>query len=155
MGLLSILDGASAWWWVALALGLGVVEMMTFTYFILWLALGAMTVAVLLFGAPATTGETQIIVFALSTLGYAVVGWGILKLGRRGGAVPEDGLNRRAARLIGRTAVARSAFSGEIGTVEVDGVSWRARLAAGSPEPAPGQSLRITSAEGMLLIVES
>ena len=37
--LFAFLDGASPWWWVAFAAALGAVEMLTFTYFVLWLAL--------------------------------------------------------------------------------------------------------------------
>ena len=46
LDLFACLDGASPWWWIALALGLGAIEIVTFTYFMLWLGLAAFTVGI-------------------------------------------------------------------------------------------------------------
>lgn len=153
--LFAFLDGASAWWWVALALGLGAVEVVTFTYFLLWLALGAATVAALLFVSPAASGTSQVVVFALATLVYAIAGWAWLKARRSGDTVTEGGLNRRAAGLVGRTAVVSVPFRAGVGKVEIDGVAWRARLASGTEDPPPdaGAVLRVAATEGTTLVV--
>ncbi|MCL5777814.1 NfeD family protein [Limibaculum sp. FT325] len=156
--LFAFLDGASAWWWVALALALGAVEVVTFTYFLLWLSLGALTVAGLLFVVPDATGTTQVLVFAVATLVIAMAGWGWLRLRQRADSAPGTGLNRRAAQLVGRTAVVSGPFRAGVGMVEIDGVSWRARLApdAGhASEPAPGSLMRVLAAEGATLLVDA
>jgi len=154
--LFAFLDGASAWWWVALALALGAVEVMTFTYFLIWLAIAALTVAGLLFAAPETSGTVQITVFALSALVYTVAGWAWLRARRSSDSVPGAGLNRRAAQLVGRVGVAAGPFRAGIGTVEIDGVGWRARLsddASRTPPPGPGSLMRVIAAEGVTLFV--
>ena len=149
------LDGASAWWWVALALVLGAVEVMTFTYFLLWLTLGAATVALMLFVAPATAGTTQAVVFALSALAYAVAGWALVRSGRMATSSDEPGLNRRAVQMIGRTAIVTGSFRAGVGSVEVDGVHWRARLERGPDgvTPEPGSALSVRGVEGAILLV--
>jgi membrane protein implicated in regulation of membrane protease activity len=154
--LFAFLDAASPWWWVALALALGAIEVVTFTYFMIWFALGALTVAGLLFALPATSGTTQVVTFALSTLVYAMAGWAWLRARRRGDSAPEGGLNRRAAQLVGRNAIVSAPFRAGIGTVDIDGVSWRARLsgAAGAVTPPAGSLLRVHGAEGATLLVD-
>ncbi|MDT8344108.1 MAG: NfeD family protein [Thermohalobaculum sp.] len=155
--LFAFLDAASPWWWVALALGLGAIEVVTFTYFLIWFAFGALTVAGLLFALPATSGTTQVVTFALSTLVYAMAGWAWLRARRRGDNAPEGGLNRRAVQLVGRSAIVSAPFRAGIGTVDIDGVSWRARLsgAAGAVTPPAGSLLRVLGAEGATLVVDA
>ena len=150
----AFLDGVSPWWWVALALALGATEVMTFTYFLLWPALAAATVAVALFISPAMAGTTQALAFAVLTLVYAVVGWLVLRRTRTSGEEASIGLNQRSARLIGRRVGVEERFSGGVGWVRVDGERWRARLSddAGA-SPAPGSELEVTGAQGMTLIV--
>lgn len=148
------LDGISPWWWVALALALGAIEVMTFTYFLLWPALAAATVAIALFVSPAMSGTTQALTFAILTLVYAVVGWVALRRIRASGGEATSGLNQRSARLIGRRAEVEGRFSGGLGWVHVDGERWRARLSdAAGALPEPGSELEVTGAEGMTLIV--
>jgi membrane protein implicated in regulation of membrane protease activity len=150
--LFAFLDGASPWWWIALALGLGAIEMVTFTYFMLWLGLAAFTVGVGLAIFPATLGSTQFLSFALLSVLYTGIGWAYVRR-----LQPKDehpGLNRRSAAVIGRQAVVTEAFSAGIGWIEVDGVRWRARLADGAKTPETGATMSVASADGMTLIVE-
>jgi membrane protein implicated in regulation of membrane protease activity len=150
--LFAFLDGASPWWWIALALGLGAIEMVTFTYFMLWLGLAAFTVGVGLAIFPATLGSTQFLSFALLAMLYTGIGWAYVRR-----LQPRDehpGLNRRSAAVIGRQAVVTEAFSAGIGWIEVDGVRWRARLADGAEAPEAGATMSVASADGMTLIVE-
>ena len=154
--LFAFLDGASPWWWIALALGLGAIEMLTFTYFMLWLALASFTVGIGMAMFPAMSGSSQVLTFALLAILYTAIGWAYVRR-----LQPKDehpGLNRRSAAVIGRQAVVTEAFTAGVGWVEVDGVRWRARLAiptsADTPSPATGATLSIASADGMTLVVE-
>ncbi|MFQ5566184.1 MAG: NfeD family protein [Paracoccaceae bacterium] len=152
--LFAFLDGASPWWWIALALGLGAIEIVTFTYFMLWLGLAALTVGIGLAMFPAMPGTSQLLTFALLSILYCVIGWAYVRQRK-----PTDGdpaLNRRSAAMIGRQAVVTGAFSAGVGWVEVDGVRWRARLAdpdGGGEPPAAGTTMSVASADGMTLIV--
>ncbi len=157
--LFAFLDGASPWWWIALALGLGAIEMVTFTYFMLWLGLAAFTVGIGLAMFPSMPGTSQLLAFALLSVLYTVIGWAFVR--RRQPADGQPGLNRRSAAVVGRQAVVTEAFSAGVGWVEVDGVRWRARLAiregvgagVGAEPPKAGATMSITDADGMTLIV--
>jgi len=155
LDLFAFLDGASPWWWIALALGLGAIEIVTFTYFMLWLGLAAFTVGIGLAMFPAIPGTSQLLAFALLSILYTAIGW--VYVMRRQPKDAHPGLNRRAAAVVGRQAVVTGAFSAGVGWVEVDGVRWRARLAEpggdGAEPPEAGATMSITDADGMTLIV--
>lgn len=146
------LDGASPWWWIALALGLGAIEIVTFTYFMLWLGLAAFTVGIVLAVFPSTSGSTQLLIFALLSIIYTAAGY--ISVSRRQAEEPEGSLNRRGAAVVGRQGIVTDAFAAGIGTIEVDGIRWRARLADGAPPPKPGATVRITASEGMTVVAE-
>lgn len=149
--LFAFLDGASPWWWIAFALVLGVFEMLTFTYFLLWLALAAFTVGIGLAMFPWMPGISQILTFALLAILYTAIGWGYVR--RRRVRDVHPGLNRRSAAVVGRQAVVTGAFSAGVGWVEVDGVRWRAQLTDGAAAPEAGATMSVAAADGMTLIV--
>ena len=74
MSALSFLDGLSGWWWLALALGLIVFEMMSFTYFLIWIGAAAAVTGVALLAVPTLGGATQLTIFALLGLIFTVAG---------------------------------------------------------------------------------
>lgn len=149
--LFAFLDGTSPWWWIALALALGAVEIITFTYFMLWLGLAAFTVGIALALFPAMLGTSQVLSFGLLAILYTGIGWAWVR--RRQKKDEHTGLNRRSAAMIGRQAVVTGDFAAGVGWVEVDGVRWRARLADGATAPRAGATMAIADAEGMTLVI--
>jgi membrane protein implicated in regulation of membrane protease activity len=149
--LFAFLDGASPWWWIALALGLGAIEIVTLTYFMLWLGLAAFTVGIGLAVFPEMAGTTQLLGFALLSILYTAVGWAYVR--RHQAEDLHPGLNRRSAAVVGRQAVVTGTFAAGVGWVEIDGVRWRARLAPGAEPAEPGATMRIDAADGMTLVV--
>lgn len=148
--LFSFLDGASPWWWVALAIAIGAVEMLTFTYFLIWLSLAALAVGGISAVIP-MTGQGQIIAFAVLSILFTVAGRFYLRRTRQ---KPSDSpkLNRRSDKLIGREGKALDDFDRNEGVVLVDDVRWRARLAIG--EARKGDAVVVIDADGMQLICE-
>lgn len=146
----SALDGASAWWWIALAIALGAVEMLTFTYFLIWIALAALAVGLTMAVIP-LGGQEQVVAFAVLAILFTVAGRFAVKKMRQ---TPSDtpGLNRRSEKLIGRKGKALADFENDEGLVVIDDVRWRARLAIGSVRK--GESLVVIDADGMQLICE-
>lgn len=149
MEIFAFLDGAAPWWWIAFALALGLVEMATFTYFLIWPALAALVVGLALFFAPDLSGKAQLTWFALLALGFSVAGFFAMKRFRPGPAETPS-LNRRSERLVGRTGVALDDFHHGEGVVVVDDIRWKALLPEGAA--AKGARLKVTGAEGMKLI---
>ena len=152
LDILGVLNGASPWWWIALAVAIGAVEMLTFTYFLIWFSLAAFATGVVLWLAPGLSGAEQLAVFAVLSLALTIAGRFALSKMR---ATPSEapGLNRRAEKLIGRRGKALEDFDNVDGVVVVDGVRWRARLAQGAARrDAP---VTVIDADGMTLICEA
>lgn len=152
MDIFAFMDGASPWWWVALALALGIFEILTLTFFLIWPALAALAVAIVLWIVPDMSGTGQIIMFAVLSAVATLAGrqW---VLSRK--PVTEDpGLNNRAAQLIGRTATLIEDLAGDtVGGVEVDGIRWRGRLTADITTATAGDVLRVQDVDGMVLLL--
>lgn len=149
MDLFGWLTGASPWWWVALGVALGAAEMLTFSYVLLWPALGAFGVALALWLLPGMGGGAQIAIFAGFSVVSAFAGRAWLR--RRGDGEPVTSLNRRSEQMAGRAARAMADFENGEGAVEVDGVRWPARLASG--EAKVGAALVVERAADGVLIV--
>lgn len=151
--LFQFLQGISPWWWVALAFGLAAVEVVTFSFFLIWPALAALGVAILLWVVPDLSGSAQLLGFAVMAVVFTLAGRQLVFLNKPTSDRPN--LNQRGAALVGRNAVVIDGFAaGGLGNVQVDGMPWRARLAEGVKRPAPGDVLDITAADGMVLVLE-
>ena len=152
MPFLDILEGLSPWWWVALAFALGAVEMATGTYLLLWVSLAAFQMAALMWLAPGLSGEVQVVTFAALAVATTFIGrWALLRFGD--GGQEHATLNQRSNHLVGRTATVLEAEPGR-GSVEVDGMRWRASWPEGETG-VPGTRVQVTAAAGMELRVRN
>ncbi|MCP5086665.1 MAG: NfeD family protein [Rhodobacteraceae bacterium] len=146
------LESLSPWWWVAAAFAIGAVEMATGTAVLIWVALASLVMAVFLALAPGLSGEWQITLFAALSVALTFLGrWLVYRYGD--GAKLNKTLNQRTQHFVGRSAKVLE-FEGGNGAVEVEGMRWRARWAAGQASDI-GTSVRITGADGMVLEVEA
>jgi membrane protein implicated in regulation of membrane protease activity len=148
------LDGVSPWLWLTFALVLGAIELVATSFFLVWLAPAALSVALALVLAPDLSGTVQSALFAVLSVAFTFAGRAWLK-GRAGQGAGRPVLNRRAAALIGRRATVVEAFDSGVGVVEIDGALWRARLALGGDVSAPseGAHAEICGVEGAVLVV--
>jgi membrane protein implicated in regulation of membrane protease activity len=139
----------SPWWWVALAILLGAIEMLTPTTVLVWPAAAAFVTALVLWLVPLGLAA-QVALFALLSIVFTLAGRALLPRRLQG----EDGstLNRRADQVLGREAVV-VAFDHGDGQVTVDGVPWPARLEPGSGVPEAGDRVLVTGAEGIVIRV--
>ncbi|HET9067400.1 MAG TPA: NfeD family protein [Amaricoccus sp.] len=149
---MTLLDGISPWWWVALAILLAAAEMVTITTVLVWAAAAALITAILLWIAPGLGGYEQVGIFAALSIVFFFVGRALVARFGQPGGDGAAGLNRRAAQLVGREAMVTSFEHGE-GQVSVDGVLWPARLDAGAPTPAPGDRVKIVATDGIVVQV--
>lgn len=152
-GLFGMLTGISPWWWVALAIALALAEVLTFGFFLIWPALAALTVAVLLWIFPEMSGSIQLLWFAVMAGVFTFAGRQFVLKNKPTSERPN--LNQRGAALIGRNAVIVDGFvAGGLGNVEVDGVRWRAKIPDLEASPSPGEIFGVADADGMTLILQ-
>lgn len=147
-----VLDHPAAWW-LGFGILLLIVEMLSGTFFFLFLGVGALLVAALTWLAN-LGGLAQAVLFGLSAL-VAVAAWWKLRPN------PDDrveqlagakDLNNRLARYVGREAdLVEPVHNGE-GRIRLDDTLWF--VMSGSELPA-GTRVRVVGVEGMRLHVEA
>lgn len=63
-----------AWWhWMVLGLGLGLLELVVPSFFIIWFGLGALLVGVAMLAAPGIAFSTQIVLWTLASVAMTVL----------------------------------------------------------------------------------
>jgi membrane protein implicated in regulation of membrane protease activity len=148
--MVEILTQLTAWHWLMLGVVLLGIELLTGSTYILWPAVSALAVGVLLFIAPGMGWEMQMLLFFLLSITTLVLGRTHLQKLVKGGE-PSD-LNDPGQAMVGRQVKAVADFSGIEGRVEVGDTQWSARLVGGTA--AAGDLLKVSSIEGATLIVE-
>ncbi len=131
---------ASPWPWViagALLVGL---EIVAPGVFLLWIGLGALTVGLVLLGAPELALPWQLLAFALAMPASLAIGFAIQRRSRR--SASDDTLNRELDALLGRQAEAVQAFQDGRGRIRVGDSSYPAHC---DTPVAAGQTLRIVA----------
>lgn len=151
MDIFAFLDGISPWWWIAFGVVLGVVEMVTFSFFLIWPGIAAVGVGLVMVIFPEMSGSAQLGMFALLSIIFTVLGR--FYVVRFRGTSESPGLNQRNRRLVGRQAVAAQDFSAGEGVVTIGDVRWTARMEPGLADPEEGAPLRVTDVDGMTLVV--
>lgn len=140
-----------AGWWLAIGIGLVIVEMLTGTFFFLFLGIGALLVSALVWSLG-IGGLAQGVVFGISAI-VAVAAWYRLRpnpddrIEQLSGAA---GLNNPNARFVGREADLAEAIQGGEGRIRLDDSLW---FVTGPDLPA-GTRVRITGVQGSKLRVE-
>jgi inner membrane protein len=139
---------ANPWWWLGLAVVLGIGEIVTPGVFLIWIAVAAAVVGVLAMLVPVPLA-LQFLIFALLCLGAV---WA----GRRWYAdnpVPSQDphLNDRTARLIGEVVMLVEPIRNGRGRVRVGDSVWD----CAGPELDAGAAVRITGAQSSVLDVEA
>lgn len=148
--MIELLSQLTAWHWLILGVVLLGLELLTGSTFILWPAVSALAVGILLFIAPGMGWELQMLLFFLLSITTLVLGRTHLQKLVKGGE-PSD-LNDPGQAMVGRQVKAVGDFSGTEGRVAVDDTQWSARLDIGTA--VAGDLLRVQSVVGATLIVE-
>lgn len=135
------------WWWLIVALILGIAEIIVPGFFLIWLAAAAAFVGILTFALGLTT-VWQAVIFAMAALAAVYAGRRFLKTNLLETSDPH--LNDRTARLIGETVLVVEPIIGGSGRVKVGDGVWTAH----GPDVEAGVRVRITGANGTTLLVE-
>ena len=146
------IEQISPWWWVAFAIILGAIEMATLSFFLIGPALAALVTAILIGIFPAMPGPLRIMIFAAIAVALTFLGRSLFK--RFGQGKSEDPtLNSRSAALVGRKGKVLAWDGGE-GSVEIDGIRWRAEWEGGQVSEVDW-SVEVISADSMTLTVKN
>lgn len=143
------LDSISThWFWLSLGLILGAAEMVAPGFFLMWLGLAAIIVGVLDYFLPITVAY-QVAMFAI--LSVLTVFAGKKFLADNPIETDDPKLNDRGARLTGEIVTVVEAITDGQGRVKVGDTVWAAR----GTDAATGARVRVTGADGAVLLVES
>lgn len=144
--LASVTESLGFWNWWILAGVLLLVELLTGTFFFLWLGAAALAVGIIMLFAD-WSWQVQAAVFAAIALVLLAVSRIFV---RRGKDQSQPFLNRRAERHVGKVFTLREAIVDGRGRVQIDDTMWRVT----GPDLAVNARVRVTGVEGTSLVVE-
>lgn len=135
-----------AWWvWLIIAFALGIVELSSVTFVLLWFAIGALVTAFVSLAIHDVW--LQLLVFAVLGLALFVASRPLTRKWKRVKSYPD-----RSETLIGKTGVVVAASEpGAFATVRVQGDLWSARS---NSKLEPGQNIIVRAASATILTVE-
>ena len=152
-GLALTLWPPTAWHWLALALILFSIEMMTGTWDLLWISIAAAFTSAFAAFAPAGIAgwEGQLVFFAIATVVLFIIGRTLFK-NMRENVEEHPTLNKRMAGTLGQRGVVADDFSGGLGRVKLGDTMWSAQSVDGA-NLASGASVIVEATEGNTLKV--
>lgn len=147
--IMQFLEGMNGTRWLMIGFVLLVLEVLTGTMYILWVAAAALIVGVIMFIAPVLDWSAQLLLFAILTGVLMYFGHTYLRPKMKGGE-PSD-LNDRARSMVGMRVKAVADFDTGRGRVQVGDTQWRAKMDEGDAKA--GDELKISSVDGTTLVV--
>lgn len=148
-----LLGQLGLWHWLGLAIALLVIEMMTGTFDLLWVAVAAAMTCLFAGLAPDmwTDWPYQVGFFSIVAIALVFIGR-TLFAGMLHPATSHPELNNRSLQMVGKRAVVASAFKAGIGTVKVGDSIWRAE---GENGLEVGQEVEIIRSAGSTVTVQA
>ncbi|PKP80025.1 MAG: NfeD family protein [Alphaproteobacteria bacterium HGW-Alphaproteobacteria-18] len=142
------------WWhWVAIALVLFGIEMMTGTFDLLMISIAAVGTA--LFAGLAPDGvagwQGQLVVFGIAAI--ILVAGGRMFLSRRGPPPEHPTLNKRMAGLVGQHGQATRDFTAGSGQVKIGDTVWGAEAVPGELPILAGDTIIVSDTSSNMAIV--
>lgn len=147
--MMEIINSLGGWNWIIVGFALLAIEILAPGFFFLWLGIAALVIgtSALLIAWP---WQLQIIGFAVLSVASAYVGKTMMGYADDDGQTEDPHLNKRAARLQGRTFVLTEAIEHGSGRIKVDDSIWRVT----GPDAPQGSTVRVVGGDGTVLTVE-
>ena len=141
------------WFWLSIGLALAAIEMIAPGFFLMWLGAAAVIVGLMTWGIENMWGITpslplQVALFAVISVLTVYAGKRFFALNPIESDDPK--LNDRGARLMGEVVTVTEAITDGRGRVRVGDTEWSAR----GGDAAAGDRVRVTGADGTVLLVE-
>lgn len=140
------------WHWWVLASVFFVLEILSMSFFFLWIGVAAVLIGALVFFAPGLPWEAQICIWAVVSVAMAL-GWRVYKKNNPNAESVSDQplLNKRGDQYIGRTFTLETPIENGFGKVKVDDSIWKIESETDMPA---GTKIKVTAIEGTILQVE-
>ena len=153
-GLDLVLWPPTAWHWLALALFLLSIEMMTGTWDLLWVGIAAAVASAFAAFAPAQIAgwEGQLGFFAIAAIVLFITGRTVFR-SMRENVEEHPTLNKRMASTLGQHGTVADDFSGGMGRVKLGDTVWSAQSVDGA-NLATGAAVTVEATEGTILKVK-
>ena len=135
-------------WWILAGLLL-ILELTAPAFFFLWLGIAAGAVGLILLVFPSIDIETQLILFAITSI-VAVLAWRRYREARPV-TTDQPNLNRRGRQYIGRVFSLSSPITNGVGKVTVDDSTWKVK----GPDLPEGTHIKVTGVDGVVFKVEA
>lgn len=149
MTMMAWLDHIVFWHWWILAGLLLILELTAPAFFFLWLGIAAASVGLILLVFPSIDLETQLILFAITSI-VAVLAWRKYRE-TRPATTDQPNLNRRGQQYIGRVFSLSNPIINGVGKVTVDDSTWKVK----GPDLPVGTHIKVTGIEGVVFKVEA
>ncbi|MFK7956064.1 MAG: NfeD family protein [Lysobacterales bacterium] len=146
--MIEALEAMNSWHWLALALGLLIIELMAPASFFLWLGLAAAATGIVLFFIP-MSWEIQWVAFSIFSV-LSIISW-VNYRKRQPATSDQPQLNRRGEQYVGRSFTLAEAIVNGVGKVSVDDTSWR----VAGPDLPVGKKVTVTGIDGVVFQVEA
>lgn len=137
------------WQWGVGALLLLIAEMLLPGFYLLWLGVAAVVVALLTFLWSGMPLELQILVFAIVSVA-SIFGWRFWR-NKHPEVSDQPNLNERANHYIGKTYTLDEAIVNGVGKVRLGDTVWKVE----GPESPEGATVKVIGVDGMTLKVEA
>jgi hypothetical protein len=145
----SIILILTKWHWFCLAAVLGILEVtLGASFFLLWLAVSAITIALILIGFPSLDWQYQLLIFALESI-TCIFFWH-MHLKHNPIKTDKPTLNRRNEQYINRVFTLTEPITNGRGKIQVDDSFW---IVEGKDLPV-GKKVRVIGVNGVILQVE-
>ncbi|MEM1265676.1 MAG: NfeD family protein [Pseudomonadota bacterium] len=151
MVVLDFLQGISPWWWVAFALMLGALEMLSLAFFLVGPALAAFVMSLLLVAFPDMPATIQLALFGVISV-LLTLGFQTQRHLLQPDEAPPNSLNDRRAQMIGRQGTIISFRHGR-GAIEIDGIHWQAKADPSALGLKPGALVEVEGVDDGLLTI--
>ncbi len=135
------------WIWLGLGLLLAIGEMTIPGVFLIWMAGAALVTGLLAWVVPLGV-PLQVVIFAALSILFVFSGRRFLRQHPVESADPK--MNHRGERAIGEMVVVSQVIEAGQGRVRLGDSEWLAR----GPDAEPGTRMRVTGADGVVLLVE-
>lgn len=135
------------WVWLGLGLLLAIGEMTIPGVFLIWMAGAALVTGLLAWLVPLGV-PVQVVIFAALSILFVFSGRRFLRQHPVESADPK--MNHRGERAIGELVVVSQVIAAGQGRVRLGDSEWLAR----GPDAEPGTRMRVTGADGVVLLVE-